>query len=110
MNKAEQLELGLQLRDAGMARAVDHAESVSEGWSDRAYALFVQFAARRKPFRTEQAREYATELGLPPAPHARAWGAIASRARKAGVIRFAGFDVCENPKAHRCPVKQWVAS
>jgi hypothetical protein len=102
--------LGEVLRDAGMDRAAEHANRVDLGWTDRAFAVFCDFARSPRgalPFLTEDVREYAKAAGLPDPPDRRAWGAIPVRALKAGVIERAGYLPARDPKVHRSINPAW---
>jgi hypothetical protein len=52
-----------------------------------------------------RARAYAA--GLPKPPSERAWGAVMTAARQAGLIEFARFGLVRNAKAHRTPAAIW---
>lgn len=102
---------GQQLRDAGMQMAVDHADAVNEGWSIKAYNLFVAWIknkGRGRQFKTEDFRVY-LKLGelLPNPPSERAYGSIALKAAKAGLIKKVGYATVVNPKAHGTPCTLW---
>lgn len=72
-----QLPLDLTLRDEAMARAVDHADRVHEGWSDLAYAILMEFAASNHEFMAEDVRVFALDNpGYATPPDNRAWGAV----------------------------------
>ena len=98
---------GAELRDSGMAQALNHADEAEPTWSDQAYEFVCEFAERRVEFRAEQVREHAERFGLPVPPSARAWGGVINRAVKASLIKRVRFDVCSNAKAHRCNVSVW---
>jgi hypothetical protein len=87
---------GLALGHAAAERAADHA---GEAWKDRAYRAFIAFAASRKTFTTEEARESCGHVGDP--PDRRAWGAIALRAKRDGKVK-AIRHVKESPSAWEC--------
>lgn len=101
------IQTGFQLAEQGMSRALTHAESVDEGWGEKAYQFVRGFAAQRIEFRTEEVRRYAEQNGLAVPPSARAWGGIIGRAVKSGLITSVGYVNCKNPSAHRCPVRVW---
>lgn len=81
-------------RDDGMETAADHAEYDAPGWRAGALSLFTAYAIAHKldahPFLTEDVRVYADQRGFPPPPDERAWGAIATKAVKAGIVRREG--------------------
>lgn len=79
-------------RDTGIERVIDKADEVSPGWSDAAYTALCQYLKQQPhPFVIEQAREWAEEWGLEHPHDGRAWGAIAQRAHKAGLIQKHGY-------------------
>lgn len=102
-----QMQTGFQFAERGMARALAHAESVDDGWGEKAYQFVRGFAAQRVQFRAEQVRAYAELNGLPPAPSARSWGSIIAKASRNGIIKRTGFATCDNTKAHSCNVSCW---
>jgi hypothetical protein len=96
-----------QLADAGMSAAVDHADRVSPRWSDRAFDILAQYALIHLEFMTEDVRNWAERLGFPPAPSARAWGAVALRAARERLIERHGYRKTCNPLAHGTPATLW---
>jgi len=101
------------LRDQGMQTAIDHADAVSEEWSERAYGKLRAYVAGLHSgalFTCEVVRDYAERSGLPPPPDKRAWGGIMVRGRHAGLFRKHGFTIATDPKVHCNPVSQWVRS
>ncbi len=97
---------GEQLRDAGINKAINHANSVTENWGDKAYVLFLQFIVDRTNFKCEDFREWVKDKIDEP-PSNRAFGAVIVRAAKAGKIKRIGFVNVTNPKAHKTPVSFW---
>lgn len=95
----------------GMARAADHADRETPTWSDRALGCLVMWA-RSNPgslWLIEDVRAYAEEAeGLPPAPDGRAWGAVAVRARRLGVIVPAGYASARS--SNNSPKVLWRAA
>jgi hypothetical protein len=91
----------------GMTRALVHADAVTECWSDQAYRLLEQYAVSHYEFMTEDVRNWAHRLGLPKAPSARAWGAVALRACRQSIIVSAGYRKTQNPLAHSTPATLW---
>lgn len=75
--------------------AADAADRRNSGWSDDAYAAFVAFAkidpSRR--FTTEDARRAAKNV--PDAPDCRAWGAVAVRAKREGIVISTGYALAQ---------------
>jgi hypothetical protein len=94
-------------RDAGIATAAAHADRIDPTWRQRAYDALVAYASRhRDGFTIEQVRQsLGAELELPPS--LRAWGAIALRAQREGIIERAGFTEATDPKVHLNLVTLW---
>lgn len=106
---ANQLDLNFSraARDKGIKQAADHADQVHDSWSERAYGHFITFVSLQKgSFRIEQYREWVKDI-LPSPPSDRAYGAIAVRAVKAGLIKRVGYESVCNVRAHRTPVSVW---
>lgn len=96
---------GIQLRNAGIAKAINNANAKSTNWAEEAYLKLLQYPANK--FMTEELREWAHNTGLPVPPSARAWGAIITRAKREGVVIPLGFRSVKNPKAHATPATLW---
>ena len=92
----------------GMEAAADHAERENEGWNQMAFEAFVRYvAAVKEPFMTEEVRWYAEALGVPEPPDNRAWGAVAMRAKRAGLIVSTGYAPQKSVNTHRSPKTLW---
>ena len=75
----------------------DAADRRSPGWTNLAYDAFVVYAKVRgtnSQFTTEDVRNGVQSV--PPAPDGRAWGAIALRAKRAGLIVPCGYRGVES--------------
>lgn len=96
---------GRALRDEGINRAAEHAERVEPDWKDIAYDAFCRIARQHQEFTTEQARHLSRVV--PDPPDKRAWGQVARRAVRAGIIEKAGYAVADDPKVHRNVVTLW---
>ena len=96
---------GRQLRDTGMQQAVSHAERIDDEWPDRAYAFLREFARRNAQFISENLTGEAISLGYGSPADARAWGAIFSKAARAGVIERIGYGV--SVRRHCSPTPLW---
>lgn len=94
-------------RDAGIKQAADHADAVSDRWTDRAFVWFRDFAKQHREFTTEQVRLTATANGFPAAPDARSWGYVAQRAAKAGVVVKHGYAPSVTKDGHGHPISVW---
>lgn len=104
------MDQGELLRDEGIQRAVEHADAVEVDWSERAYRWLERMRFRRPGFRftTEQLRAFSLFDDIPEPPDARAWGGIAVRAARAGLIEATGeFKKCMSPIGHRRDVRVW---
>lgn len=99
---------GNDLKEQGIYRAVSHADSYYENWSDIAYKMLQEFIAFSdgKPFMCEDVREFAKQT-LPEPPTKRAWGAIILRGKKNGIIKHYGFGQVANPTAHKANASMW---
>jgi hypothetical protein len=94
-------QLGLELGHAAAERAADHA---GDDWKDRAYAAFVSFSRSHKQFTTEDVRD-ASNVGEP--PDLRAWGSVALRAKRKGIVRAAGWVSAKALNVHGNAVTLW---
>jgi hypothetical protein len=90
---------GRELRDEGMARAVEHADAIYPEWSDVALSLLRTWCASR----------IGQQKMLPVPPDKRAWGAVMLRAAKAGYIEKVGYGACQAPNVHRSICTMWRA-
>ncbi|MEL6364282.1 MAG: hypothetical protein AAFR11_05530 [Pseudomonadota bacterium] len=76
----------------GMTRASDHAERDEPGWNDRALSFLADFARTCSgAFLIERVREAFEGAGNPKPPDGRAWGHVARRAKRDGLIVNAGY-------------------
>jgi len=98
-------------RDVGAEAAVAHANAVIESWSDRAAAMLREYgqtsAEVGATFTAEDVRGFAEDNGLPAAPDARAWGVVIMRARRAGLIKHAGYETSKSPTRHHGITSAW---
>jgi hypothetical protein len=96
----------------GAQRAADHAEDENPGWQDAALDYVLKVARLRPdaPFMIEDVREFAEAQGLPPPPDARAWGAVALKAKRAKIIVRDGFGFTTRGPAHAHPRSVWRAA
>lgn len=98
-------------RDAGIEQAESHANQVDPGWSDRAFQMLKDWLRGWAPgfrFTIEEFRQVAQIRGLPEPPSNRAFGGLAVRAKKQGLIKSNGTVKVKNPKAHCCFASQWI--
>lgn len=102
---------GSELKDAGMAVAINHADMVNAGWSDDAYEVLRKYLRSHiGNFMCEHVRQFARECLLPDAPTSRSWGAIIVRAAKEKLIVQVGFAKVTNPRAHQATAAVWCAT
>jgi len=98
---------GMELRDAGMERAVTHANDVAPSWSDQAFDFLRDYITGVSEFMAEDLRQASSGI-VPAPPSLRAWGSVISRAAKGGFIRRVGFRSVSNPLAHCTPASVWT--
>ena len=99
---------GRNLRDQGIKRSLETADTKSEKWSSRAYLFLLEYIKSNKEFMAEDVR--VASNGVVPIPaNNRAWGAIFVMAKKNNIINSNGYSCVKNPKAHRTPATLWVA-
>ncbi|HBP27924.1 MAG TPA: hypothetical protein DD666_00730 [Advenella kashmirensis] len=109
----ENIQTSQQLRDAGMQTALSHADAVIDDWGIMAYAALEAFLESHpgETFMTEDVRQYAYQsLDLPRPPHERAWGGIANRAAKAGLIVRVRLAPVKTPGSHCANASIWRAA
>lgn len=94
---------------AGMLAAITNANRAFANWSERAAECFTHFVHVKgdEPFMTEDVRVWAEDGGLPPPPDRRAWGAVASAVKKAGLIKSNGYAPQKSPNSHGAPKTVW---
>jgi hypothetical protein len=100
---------GEALRDDGIDRAISHA---GHEWAARAYGYFIEYAARvgvHTEFQTEDVRQWAESIGFARPPDPRSWGAVAVRARRAGITKKVGNGPAKAARVHCGLVSIWRA-
>lgn len=103
-------ESGELLRDRGIKQAVDHAESIEDGWQEKALGFLFIFIQTHYQFAIEDIRADAERFNqVPDPPSRRAWGGVAREAARRGWIRKVGYTIVKNPLAHCTPVTLWEA-
>ena len=70
-------------RDAGMARAAEHAGTP---WATLAYGWLQAFAQHHEFFHVDEFWDWSLPRGMTEGPSPRAFGAVIQRAAKAGLI------------------------
>jgi hypothetical protein len=109
MYKQTDIFEAIQARDEGMKKAVDHADDVKPGWSQKAYELLLKFLSEQHgPFMAEDVRSFAAMVDFPLPPSGRAWGAVIVRASKNGLIKRSGYAPVKNVRAHMTPATLWT--
>lgn len=89
---------GAELRDAGMQRAVDHADREIPSWQDLALDAFRAYARAHREFTTEDVRLGSPNVPTP--PDKRAWGHVARRACREMVVQRIGLTQAKSPTVH----------
>ena len=101
------LNLGEQLRDDGIARALAHADDVTPTWATVAAGYLALFARRKTEFMAEDVRAHAESHGFAVPPDCRAWGKVVREAARAGLIVRTGYAPNKDPKCHCSPKSVW---
>lgn len=103
-----------QARDAGINQAVQHAEEIHLGWTDKAVEAIRTYArcvkARGETFTAEKVRGSIIGSCVPTPPHKRAWGGAFARAAREGIIVKVGVTHSEAPHCHLSYVAEWRAA
>jgi len=82
---------------AAAKAAAARADREIDDWTQKAVALFAEYASQVfDPFLTEEARQYAESHGLSSPPDGRAWGHVAKKCQRAGVVTSAGFGAAKS--------------
>jgi len=82
---------------AAAKAAAARADREIDDWTQKAVALFAEYASKApSPFLTEEARQYAESHGLSVPPDGRAWGHVAKKCQRAGVVASAGFGAAKS--------------
>jgi hypothetical protein len=102
------IDQGRLNRDAGIERAVKHADSEIPNWGIRVYELFKKFLeVRSTPFLIEDFRDWSNgKIDQPPS--LRSYGFIAPKAAKEGLIEKLKTVNVKNTTAHRCFASEWI--
>ena len=89
---------GPQLRDIGIRQSEFNASKEYVNWSDQAYDFAVHFCRYHKELMMEDIRT-ASKGKVPDPPSLRAWGSIALKLIKNGVVEKLSTRPVQNPKA-----------
>jgi hypothetical protein len=101
------------LRDIGMALSEQKANRDSDGWTERAMLCVARWCHANwddpdRKFLIEEVRDWGEHWGFIDAPeNARAWGAVARRCAKEGIIRKAGYLPARS--SNLSPKVAWMA-
>jgi hypothetical protein len=98
MIKHEGLELGHKMAEVAGSNA-------GEDWKDLAFQAFRQHAKANPTFTTEQVRIGSPDI--PPPPDPRAWGAVAIKAQREGVVKCETWVRSNNRTCHGRLVTLW---
>lgn len=96
-----------QITDAAIQQGADHAESVSPGWNEAAFALLLLYLKENPTFMCEQFRTFALSRNFASPPDPRTWGAIIQRAAKLNYIIKLGIRSTKNRTAHFANAGVW---
>lgn len=100
-----------QARDAGINQAVQHAEEIHLGWTDKAVEAIRTYArcvkARGETFTAEKVRNSIIGACVPAPPSRRAWGGAILRAQREGLIVKVGIARSQAPHCHTSMVTEW---
>lgn len=99
-------QTGKELRDLGIQQSIDNANTKIENWSEIAYNFLLDYVKNHPEFMIEDLRN-ASIGSVPVPPSNRAWGGVAVKAVKAGIIERKDFRNVKNPKAHYTPATLW---
>jgi hypothetical protein len=101
---------GLELKTIGQNLAIESANESVDKWSDRAYALlldYIRLHGSGYRFQGEQGRNYCEALKLPEPPSKRAYGGVIGRIAREGLIKRVGYASVLNSKAHSATSTVW---
>lgn len=102
-------EAAEKARDYGIHKAVNHANAVSNNWSESAYKLLMDFIKEKRVFKCEDFRMWCNDKIEQP-PSLRAFGGIIMKAAKAGLINKVGIEAVSNVKAHMANAGIWESN
>jgi hypothetical protein len=105
----KQKPTGMDLRNRGIKRAVEHAEDIHDEWQAKALDFLYIYAKKHDKFSGEMVRQEAKGVVSDP-PSLRAWGAILLQGARRGWISQVGYVQVNNPKAHRANAALWESN
>ncbi len=102
MTQGDLFKIGLAEGHAAAQKAADHA---GPDFKTAAAEAFREYARRHIFFTTEDVRLANPDLPTP--PDKRAWGAIALRAKRDGIIDFECWDRAVSKNVHGSVIAKW---
>lgn len=94
-------------RDKGIEKAIKNANRAHDNWGDKVYALLKDFVHRYSgPFLLEDFRASIAGL-IPEPPHKRAYGSVAAKAARLGLITRVGYAQVKNVNSHCANASVW---
>lgn len=97
-----------ELKNDGIERAKNKADKENYLWSEKAYAFFIEYAKNSKePFMCNDVVLASLNV-LPQPENLKAWGAIAVKAMKSGLIKSIGYAKGKKPEHHSNPRNNYV--
>jgi hypothetical protein len=99
------------LYTAGLTKAAEHADLLSDHWNDNAYKILLEFVSKFDiEFMAEDIRQYAEQVRQFTAPASpRAWGGVIVRAKNNKIIESVGVGSVKNKRAHCANATIWKA-
>lgn len=109
----QQILFSEQLKEAGIKKAVDHADAAPPfNWSEKAFDFLLNYLKDQPPgvsFKTEDIILKAEQLNaIPKPPDDRAFGAIILKARREGLIKSIGISPRKKPAGHMGFTADWI--
>ena len=98
-------------RDKGILQSLSNADAKIPDWSERAWKMFTEWLEgwpKGYKFQIEGFRKVAQIRGLPDPPTARAFGSLAVRAKREGLVKSNGQKPTTSKTAHRCYASEWI--
>ena len=95
-------QLALEIGHEMAERAADHA---GDEWKEIAFNAFRRHAEKNRAFLREDVRWACPDV--PPPPDTRAWGHVALRAKREGIVRAIGYVPSTGKTAHGAVCTRW---
>lgn len=100
---------GQELANRGINSAAAHADNKVKNWTEQAFMFYKEYAEQNRTFMSEDVRMASIGI-VPEPPSLRAWGAIARRAIKEGIISRVGHVSVKSPTGHCGLVSLWESN